>query len=107
MIGKSVNDFSILIWQVPLAKLITDDKDFVQVLLEQITWYHQISQFPKDQSYSSIAFVMQNNPDHHNLSEYALMTKINSFMLFFITVHINYFNLVLYCIITNYDSIEK
>ena len=58
MSGKSVNDFSILIWQVPLAKLITDDKDFVQVLLEQITWYHQIFQFPKDQSYSSIAFVM-------------------------------------------------
>ena len=27
---------------------------------------------PKDQSYSSIAFVMQNNPDHHDLSEYAM-----------------------------------
>ncbi|MBP5474458.1 MAG: DNA/RNA non-specific endonuclease [Bacteroidales bacterium] len=27
---------------------------------------------PKNQSYSSIAFVMQNNPDHHDLSEYAM-----------------------------------
>ena len=35
------------IWQVPLAKLQEDGKDFVQVPLAQITWYHHISLIPK------------------------------------------------------------
>ena len=35
------------IWQVPLAKLQEGGKDFVQVPLAQITWYHHISLIPK------------------------------------------------------------
>lgn len=35
------------VWQVPLAKFHGDDKDFVQVPLAQITWYHHISLLSK------------------------------------------------------------
>ena len=35
------------IWQVPFAKFHGDDKDFVQVPLAQITWYHHISLLSK------------------------------------------------------------
>ena len=35
------------IWQVALAKLEKANKEFVQVPLAQITWYHHISMFPK------------------------------------------------------------
>lgn len=35
------------IWQVALAKLQEEGKDFVQVPLAQITWYHHISLIPK------------------------------------------------------------
>jgi predicted nuclease of restriction endonuclease-like (RecB) superfamily len=35
------------IWQVPLAKLQEGGKEFVQVPLAQITWYHHISLIPK------------------------------------------------------------
>ena len=35
------------IWQVPLASLQGEDKDFVQVPLAQITWYHHISLLSK------------------------------------------------------------
>lgn len=35
------------IWQVPLAKLMEDGKEYVQIPLTQITWYHHISLIPK------------------------------------------------------------
>lgn len=35
------------IWQVPLAKLEKNNKEFVQVPLTQITWYHHISLLSK------------------------------------------------------------
>ena len=35
------------IWQVPLAELQDKGKEFVQVPLAQITWYHHISLIPK------------------------------------------------------------
>lgn len=35
------------IWQVPLAKLNNEGKEYVQVPLTQITWYHHISLIPK------------------------------------------------------------
>ena len=44
------------IWQVPLAKLRTDNKEFVQVPLAQITWYHHISLLPKVKDAAERAF---------------------------------------------------
>ena len=44
------------IWQVPLAKLEKEGKEFVQVPLAQITWYHHISLLPKVKSLPERAF---------------------------------------------------
>lgn len=44
------------IWQVALAKLKEDDKDFVRVPLAQITWYHHISLIPKVKDIAQRAF---------------------------------------------------
>ena len=44
------------IWQVSLAKLKEEGKDFVQVPLAQITWYHHISLFPKVKDIARRAF---------------------------------------------------
>lgn len=44
------------IWQVPLAKLMEEGKDFVQIPLTQITWYHHISLIPKVKDMSERAF---------------------------------------------------
>ena len=44
------------IWQVPLAKLQTEGKEFVQVPLAQISWYHHISLIPKVKDLTERAF---------------------------------------------------
>jgi predicted nuclease of restriction endonuclease-like (RecB) superfamily len=44
------------IWQVPLAKLKEPDKDYIQVPLAQITWYHHISLIPKVKDIAQRAF---------------------------------------------------
>ena len=44
------------IWQVPLAKLAEEGKDFVQIPLTQITWYHHISLIPKVKDMAERAF---------------------------------------------------
>ena len=44
------------IWQVPLAKLKEEGKDYVQVPLAQITWYHHISLIPKVKDVAQRAF---------------------------------------------------
>lgn len=44
------------IWQKSLAKLKEDGKDFVQVPLAQITWYHHISLIPKVKDAAQRAF---------------------------------------------------
>ena len=44
------------IWQVSLAKLKEEGKDFVQVPLAQITWYHHISLLPKVKDIAERAF---------------------------------------------------
>lgn len=44
------------IWQVPLAKLKEEGKDYVQVPLTQITWYHHISLIPKVKDAAQRAF---------------------------------------------------
>ena len=45
-----------IIWQVSLAKLKEEGKDFVQVPLTQITWYHHISLLPKVKDIAERAF---------------------------------------------------
>lgn len=44
------------IWQVALAKLKGKTKDFVQIPLAQITWYHHISLIPKVKDVAERAF---------------------------------------------------
>ena len=44
------------IWQVPLAKLAEEGKNFVQIPLTQITWYHHISLIPKIKNMAERAF---------------------------------------------------
>lgn len=43
-------------WQVPLAKLTEKGKDYIQVSLTQITWYHHISLIPKVEDIAERAF---------------------------------------------------
>lgn len=43
-------------WQVPLAKMIEKGKDYIQVPLTQITWYHHISLIPKVEDIAERAF---------------------------------------------------
>ena len=52
------------IWQVPLASLQGEDKDFVQVPLAQITWYHHISMLPKVKDMALRAFYMTETAIH-------------------------------------------
>ena len=42
------------IWQVALAKLKEEGKDYVQVPLAQITWYHHISLIPKSRTLPNV-----------------------------------------------------
>ena len=44
------------IWQVSLAKLMEEGKEFVQIPLTQITWYHHISLIPKVKDMEERAF---------------------------------------------------
>lgn len=44
------------IWQVTLAKLKENNRDFVQIPLTQITWYHHISLIPKVKNIAQRAF---------------------------------------------------
>lgn len=44
------------ILQVPLAKLMEEGKDYVQIPLTQITWYHHISLIPKVKDMAERAF---------------------------------------------------
>ena len=43
-------------WQVPLANFIDEDKQFLQVPLAKITWYHHISLIPKVKDIAERAF---------------------------------------------------
>ncbi len=65
------------IWQVPLAKLEVNGKDFVQVPLTQITWYHHISLLPKVKGIAQRAFYIMATAQE-GWSRDVMLTQINN-----------------------------
>lgn len=68
------------IWQVPLAKLQTEGKEFVQVPLTQITWYHHISLIPKVKDLTERAFYIMATAQEGWSRDIMLMQVANNYI---------------------------
>ncbi len=55
-VKRFATEHPLFFMQVPLAKMKEEGKDFVQVSLAQITWYHHISLLSKVKNVAHRAF---------------------------------------------------